>query len=1015
MGIAEAAPVTSLINTLLLVIAKVLEWIIYFIGRLVILIVDVVIQVAQYNHFVNSAPVNNGWPLVRDVTNMFFIVLLLVIAFGTIVQYERLHYRNILPKLLLMAVLVNFSKTLIGLLIDFSQVLMLTFVNGFKAAAGGNFVEALKLNKIMTLTTTHDQLTTKSLERETPNDPFLVKLVIAEMLAIFFLGITIVMLLIMLVYLLVRIVGLWIALILSPFAFFATALPNFLAQKISGVTQGYWEKLGAFLSGGPMMAFFLWLTLATVQGEGFGKFTSEEYAGAAETESIISSETGFASAVGNVEDVATFFVAIIMMLMGIEAAINIGSSVSKRLGSFAGKIKDVGVKGARFAAYGGLAAGGALAARGAYRAGRWGARRTGRGAMAAGGAALRGIDQRWRVTERGGRAIQSAGLAVGAPGVAEAGARIRGVRGRAVTAERERYEKATAGLSMPERMRVAERGMSSKNTDRARAMTETYLKGGMTKDGFNAIADEFEEDGRARNLEGQELEAYKRANAEKKLSGFYAEYYKSAEDSHDEDRLKWASEQLVKNPHLAKNPGAFVAEQMIEDQNYYRKISPEAWSNADVVGAYIQNSGDIDGNEIDKKSNLGKLMKSNTFQGKAVKEYIDRVNAAKGEGVTLEEALKDKDVLQETNLVGGRFVRGKKSEDPIRYVEPGALAVGPSAEAQAAAIKAPERVRSESVINAGKDRLEAARERLASVRTRESLAPEERRAQEQAIRSDMTRTQANMMMAGGRIPEVYDVDAGGTFGSEAERASFETNVQNLHEAGQTNVNAYSQVDMNFLNKNPKGKNEARSTFVQRTDVSDLRSAYDSAQEGDNRAALQTLGNMTQAIHTEGGKVKSTIGKHNAAQRKAGTEEYGMPTMVSEDVVTKAARDHMAASKAKDAEGMRKAEEELKNHLKAAGIKEKMGMEDAKALLKREQVELDSVLRNLKKHASRRTTTVVARERRPSERRVAREERRLTRGAEQAGGAAPEIEPPRPEPPRAGGTPPAPGGTPGTTA
>jgi hypothetical protein len=84
-GFADAASsVTTLLNTLLLAIGYVLQWVIFFIARLVILVVDVVIQVAQYNHFVASAPVRNGWPLVRDVTNMFFIVILLITAFGTI-------------------------------------------------------------------------------------------------------------------------------------------------------------------------------------------------------------------------------------------------------------------------------------------------------------------------------------------------------------------------------------------------------------------------------------------------------------------------------------------------------------------------------------------------------------------------------------------------------------------------------------------------------------------------------------------------------------------------------------------------------------------------------------------------------------------------------------------------------------------------------------------------------------------------------------------------------------------
>ncbi len=138
LGFVSAQSMTQrLISTLFVIFGQFLQVLINFIGKLIILVVDAVIAVAQYNHFIDAAPVVAGWPLVRDVTNMFVIVVLLAIAFGTIIGYQNLHYKGVLGKLLLMAVLVNFSKQLIGLLIDFSQVVMLTFVNAFRAAAAG--------------------------------------------------------------------------------------------------------------------------------------------------------------------------------------------------------------------------------------------------------------------------------------------------------------------------------------------------------------------------------------------------------------------------------------------------------------------------------------------------------------------------------------------------------------------------------------------------------------------------------------------------------------------------------------------------------------------------------------------------------------------------------------------------------------------------------------------------------------------------------------------------------------
>ncbi|MBI2427076.1 MAG: hypothetical protein HYV34_04475, partial [Candidatus Kerfeldbacteria bacterium] len=46
--------------------------------------VKLIILVAQHNVFINSRAVSIGWVVVRDVMNMFFIIILLVIAIGTI-------------------------------------------------------------------------------------------------------------------------------------------------------------------------------------------------------------------------------------------------------------------------------------------------------------------------------------------------------------------------------------------------------------------------------------------------------------------------------------------------------------------------------------------------------------------------------------------------------------------------------------------------------------------------------------------------------------------------------------------------------------------------------------------------------------------------------------------------------------------------------------------------------------------------------------------------------------------
>jgi len=107
--------------------------------------------VVQYNDFIDSAAVQTGWSVVRDICNMFFVLILLVIAFGTILRLQNYRMNRLLGKLIIMIVLVNFSKMIAGFFIDISQVVSMTFVNAFADTAAANFVQALHLREMLAL------------------------------------------------------------------------------------------------------------------------------------------------------------------------------------------------------------------------------------------------------------------------------------------------------------------------------------------------------------------------------------------------------------------------------------------------------------------------------------------------------------------------------------------------------------------------------------------------------------------------------------------------------------------------------------------------------------------------------------------------------------------------------------------------------------------------------------------------------------------------------------------------
>ncbi len=208
--------------------------------------------VAQYGDFVREEKVVETWKILRDLANMFFIVLLLIMSFGTILQLKGYGYKNLLSSILIMAILINFSRTIIGLAVDFVQIIMLTFVAAWKDVAAGSFQSALGL---------HNTLNLDSLNRDGAGVTW------SSFISAVFLGgimliVAVVLIGIFLLMLVLRIVTLWILTILSPLAFLAYAYPQ---------TKKYyneWEQeLTKSLIIGPALAFFLWLTF-TITGNG---------------------------------------------------------------------------------------------------------------------------------------------------------------------------------------------------------------------------------------------------------------------------------------------------------------------------------------------------------------------------------------------------------------------------------------------------------------------------------------------------------------------------------------------------------------------------------------------------------------------------------------------------------------------------------------------------------------------------------------------------------------------------
>lgn len=77
-----------------------------------------------------------GWTVTRDFANLFFIFILLVIAIATILQIEKYGMKTLLARLIIVALLINFSLFFVKVGIDASNIIALQFYDAFSSAGG---------------------------------------------------------------------------------------------------------------------------------------------------------------------------------------------------------------------------------------------------------------------------------------------------------------------------------------------------------------------------------------------------------------------------------------------------------------------------------------------------------------------------------------------------------------------------------------------------------------------------------------------------------------------------------------------------------------------------------------------------------------------------------------------------------------------------------------------------------------------------------------------------------------
>lgn len=219
------------------------------------LIITVVASGTNYILKMNMEVLTNptvqiGWTICRDIANLGFVLVLIIIALATVLRFQSYGYQKLLIKLIAAAIIVNFSLTIAGFILDFTNVVASFFINkafgnlGDIASGLANvFQPQLFLNSVSNVTTTG-------------GIDFLINSIMHMTTGAIFSLLTLIILICFMILFLIRYVFLVILLVVSPIAWLMWTLPD-----TQSLYKKWWTKFLHWCFFAPACLFFLYLAM----------------------------------------------------------------------------------------------------------------------------------------------------------------------------------------------------------------------------------------------------------------------------------------------------------------------------------------------------------------------------------------------------------------------------------------------------------------------------------------------------------------------------------------------------------------------------------------------------------------------------------------------------------------------------------------------------------------------------------------------------------------------------------
>lgn len=192
----------------------------------------------------DSGVVENAWNLVRQFANMFFIVIMVIMAFYTIFDLGGYDFKTLIGRFIIAALLINFSLAICGVIIDLTQSVSDVFLNAI-GSVGERLAQAAELG---------DRFPPGGSSSLAYVDLTFWQSITAAFADIILLGIMFFSLTVLFVMTFIRIPILWGLMIFAPVAWITYILPS-----TRNINQNWWKHFIGWNVFFPIYLFFIYI------------------------------------------------------------------------------------------------------------------------------------------------------------------------------------------------------------------------------------------------------------------------------------------------------------------------------------------------------------------------------------------------------------------------------------------------------------------------------------------------------------------------------------------------------------------------------------------------------------------------------------------------------------------------------------------------------------------------------------------------------------------------------------